>query len=638
MSRTRNHIIEDESRVQFKMLLPGEWVVRDKPNDYGIDCEVEIFDKNGAPTGYVFWVQLKATDATDKSTQTSFIVSQQKLRQLCDYKLPVLFVRYISNKKQFYIRWAKSTALLNSNNSNKNVRVTFNEADLWSDNTANQLLYYLQKSHSIGEGDINLPLTTYIEFDAESIDIVHLFNIRAFFSGYKQFINVSKEKDDAELTINLSAERLLLSLMDQKGASFELGYGKKKNFSFENVGQLVLTGVLIIFANLNRYDLFSQLLEKIDLKKIIMAIPQIKDFLIPHILHSEPSEKNLQLAFEVIDQSQNPEANPFTAISLLKLRLSGNDVANKAIVNYYERQVEKFQIQGNKKATGLAYYNLANLYRQKNEYLKTINYLNKARKEYVEYLSINYFLSELGGVLFDAGRFKLSCQYYRKAIAVDSSNPFIHALFGDALLFSGEYELAAKQFDYFLKNAKDVRAVHEFQLKYSCIATLIQNGYPTQQKRHPNQAVALATFDNTMSTDVYDEKLHQALDNDLLCSLAWFNLGQVYAMKNNYLSSFLSFLMSSILNRWDVISWVNALIMCFNNSQTDRLLTHIVNSAYYYCGDEFLIQLSNQVNQSDPTFHSRLLKLIDNLLEEREKQPQEIRFVGDNGEFARIIL
>lgn len=42
--RIRTHILEDESRIAFMQALPAEWVYRDKDKDYGIDCEVEIFE------------------------------------------------------------------------------------------------------------------------------------------------------------------------------------------------------------------------------------------------------------------------------------------------------------------------------------------------------------------------------------------------------------------------------------------------------------------------------------------------------------------------------------------------------------------------------------------------------------------
>ena len=83
--RTRNHLIEDESRLFFKKSLPKFWVCRDKNDDYGIDCEVEIFDNKGNSTGLVFWVQLKGTDSDKNKTikiSSTHSPSSQKLSSL----------------------------------------------------------------------------------------------------------------------------------------------------------------------------------------------------------------------------------------------------------------------------------------------------------------------------------------------------------------------------------------------------------------------------------------------------------------------------------------------------------------------------------------------------------------------------
>ena len=79
--RTRNHLIEDESRLFFKKSLPKFWVCRDKNDDYGIDCEVEIFDNKGNSTGLVFWVQLKGTDSDKNKTIKSISFKNEKIIQ-----------------------------------------------------------------------------------------------------------------------------------------------------------------------------------------------------------------------------------------------------------------------------------------------------------------------------------------------------------------------------------------------------------------------------------------------------------------------------------------------------------------------------------------------------------------------------
>jgi hypothetical protein len=54
--RVNQHEIEDISRAKFQLTIPREWVLRDKPKDYGIDGEVEIFDDNKESKGIFFGV------------------------------------------------------------------------------------------------------------------------------------------------------------------------------------------------------------------------------------------------------------------------------------------------------------------------------------------------------------------------------------------------------------------------------------------------------------------------------------------------------------------------------------------------------------------------------------------------------
>jgi len=65
--RPRQHQQEDSSKAIFIQKMPKHWVVREKSHDYGIDLEVEIFDKNDNATGLLFLVQMKSTSTKRKS-------------------------------------------------------------------------------------------------------------------------------------------------------------------------------------------------------------------------------------------------------------------------------------------------------------------------------------------------------------------------------------------------------------------------------------------------------------------------------------------------------------------------------------------------------------------------------------------
>lgn len=62
MKRPRQHEIDTAARRQFEQSLPEAWILRPQPDDYGIDCEVEIFNQHES-TGVIFKVQLKGTIA-----------------------------------------------------------------------------------------------------------------------------------------------------------------------------------------------------------------------------------------------------------------------------------------------------------------------------------------------------------------------------------------------------------------------------------------------------------------------------------------------------------------------------------------------------------------------------------------------
>lgn len=56
--RPVQHVIETNSIQLIHELLPSEWVVRELPQDYGVDLEVEIVDRS-VLTGNRLWIQLK---------------------------------------------------------------------------------------------------------------------------------------------------------------------------------------------------------------------------------------------------------------------------------------------------------------------------------------------------------------------------------------------------------------------------------------------------------------------------------------------------------------------------------------------------------------------------------------------------
>jgi hypothetical protein len=59
--RVEPHVMEDESFVIFRSLIPKHWIVRElRDRDYGIDCYLELVKSNGSVTGELASIQLKS--------------------------------------------------------------------------------------------------------------------------------------------------------------------------------------------------------------------------------------------------------------------------------------------------------------------------------------------------------------------------------------------------------------------------------------------------------------------------------------------------------------------------------------------------------------------------------------------------
>ncbi len=125
----------------------------------------------------------------------------------------------------------------------------------------------------------------------------------------------------------------------------------------------------------------------------------------------------------------------------------------------------------------------------------------------------------------------------------------------------------------------------------------------------------------------------------MLCSLAWYNIGQENVENGKFFNGFIAFLMSGLINRWDLFSWLNATIIGFQIEEANStLIYHVVNTAHYYCGEEYLHKLTQRINETSLPNKSELIELIDNLIEKPKARAKELRIIGDDGHFEVVTL
>lgn len=163
--RTRTHVLEDESRKYFRSLLPSQWVVRDKGDDYGIDSEVEIFDECGSATGLVFLVQLKGSDNSSAKDKPKARVEVSTFNYWRSLELPVLLVKYYAQTKTVYAQWTNTFDTHHVREDQKTFQIPFFESNLWQDSTCEKLRNDVELFRQIRLGQLPFPITLAIVRD-----------------------------------------------------------------------------------------------------------------------------------------------------------------------------------------------------------------------------------------------------------------------------------------------------------------------------------------------------------------------------------------------------------------------------------------------------------------------------------------
>jgi hypothetical protein len=140
-TRPRSHQLEAISINAFQRLLPSSWVVRRKDQDYGVDLEVEIFDAEGAATGFIFLVQVRATDDPQRGDRISLGVDQLGYFRSLD--APVLVARYLSEPESWFAEWAFNMGL-GVAEGQASFTHSFDAANRWSADTPQTIWRTLQ--------------------------------------------------------------------------------------------------------------------------------------------------------------------------------------------------------------------------------------------------------------------------------------------------------------------------------------------------------------------------------------------------------------------------------------------------------------------------------------------------------------
>ena len=640
--RAKQHQLEDLSRAKYNLAIPGNWVFRDKDKDYGIDAEVEIFDENDRSTGLVYWVQLKATESKSEATARKVDLSIESIKYYKKLDIPVLIARYSKIHDCFYCKWAQEIDLYYAKENGKTLRINFSEDEKWDAKASEKVKKYLSQIKTVKEGRFKLPIPlSFIIKD----DIVNktpkgvlISSLRTALREFSDFVVFKDDPEDSLLLISLSGDELTIRLSSIAGGTFH----NTQKIEGENLAEDLIVSSLLGFAialsQIGQFENMSRILLSQKIKKRLFQNQEILFHLLPLMLGTSYFSAVLDAVSEaVVDEKDN--LLEIIASTAVLFESNCDEEKLKTIEAFFHKRLEKYLKIGENSQIGICHYNLGSHYRSRREKeynKKAIYHYLKARKYEDKYLDQFYYYHELGGVLFHYEKHCFSAAMYNNAIqkgAPETTKP----LYADALMHSGNYQAAVDVFtDYLSKREGEEDDV--WHLKLICLETLIQNKGIKEQTRHKKEALEHVDF--TKTGDSFVESLEKAIELDMLCGLAWFNLGIEHSKSGQPENAVLDFTICGLSQIWDIEAWVNAILCCFNKKSPIAIFPLILRTAYFFNGDKFLEKLYSKFNDGcDLEMCGQLANAIEEILPKnrnRDKRPA-VRLLGKDGKFHDVF-
>ena len=633
--RPKEHQLEDKSITKFRSLLPESWVYRDVEKDYGIDSEVELFDKNGDSQALMFFAQLKAT-ASDKDSE---IMSVRLRIEVIEYyqelDLPVLLIRYSEKNDSILVKWMDKVDLYYAKKGAKTFNIKFINDDLWTPETSNKIEKKLKTRKMLKNGFITFPLSTsiIIEEDINSLDkSIIYFKLRKELKEYSNIIKISDNIEDSAISIKLNKKDLLIQVYDVKGVYF---HGIKKldeKYLIEEISKTILLGIALNMLPLKQYEMCANIIFENKLEEALLQFPKMSLKALPALLETSYLDKVVDL----FSYSKDSKVKIILDAFLLQISSRGKNI-QYVRKKHLNKKLKKFLNEKDDLGIGITYYNLGNLYHNNSNHSEAIAYYKKAIKYNPYYKKQFYYFQEIGGSYFMSNKFKEASKLYKKAIDLGAPNKTI-ALYADALLFSGSYKEALKQFNKYLEISE--KKLAEFQLKAILLSEMLEIFKIEYQEI--NEIKADSILKNKKNANNID-KINEALGYNLLSNTAWFNAGILSSEQKDYRLAILSFLISGMIAPNDIEAWVNAFYLSFNLflKNIPELLILGIQTAYHHNKEDYLegIYLKALEYKIPQEEAKKILDFIEIVISDDSKEENKLtlRILNEKGIFENIF-
>ncbi|MEM9626624.1 MAG: DUF4365 domain-containing protein [Pseudomonadota bacterium] len=582
--RPRGHIIEDKSSVAFQQLLPDDWLYRPLSKDYGIDGEVEIFDSEGNATAEKFLVQLKSTES-DLRNKLYVNLRIEHIKYYLSHDLPIIIALYHVPSDSFFIRWAHTCEITNKPSGSKYIKIRFIEDHRWSAETARHLFLEYKAIRDLRSTSISLPIRFYTYFDRkwpENIPQQHIrINLLEEIETIRNVVEIG-ENIDQKICVNIIEfykKEIAIYMAGEKTFSITANsYRNKEQFLNEAHYDICVAIGISIFLHGHLEPSFAVLKNFWKLSRM-SETPQTLLLIASCFIQSNHFSHAIQLADSLLSKNfDTQKVQAFVDSISLRHRKNISSDEEKFLYEVYTRIAQKTRDDD---LRGIVHYNCGNFLISRRKFSKAVYHYRKAAEFREDYKQKFYFWKELAGIFFESGHFSVAARAYACSIKLIPNKLKLRPLYADSLMFCGDYVGAEREWNAYLSTATIETRDTEWQLKLLALRFLMEATGLSHQKRKTQTAFAvLGQCESPEACD--DEHLEQlcknAISQDALCALAWFNLGGVRSRLDDPPNAAFCYLIAALIVPGDLEAWYNVMAISHNLDDNELFAASFIHS------------------------------------------------------------
>ncbi len=598
--RTREHIVEEESRRAFKAAFPPAWVVRDQVPDYGLDFQVEPFE-NERGLNTPFYAQLKATDSdlVNVQLQTARLIQYQEAAH------PVLVVLYQSKNRSLRCEWAhRITARLTAKSSwwRFQKTVTVELPTPLSEGSAAVVLEGVRQFYRMRGGPARSPalrLRLELPSPTSALSMAVADAIAALLAVTGGRVLLGDPKAEVQIVVNGDWSKVRLRYQSLDVELSTLLPGSPKVDDAAAVVQLV-SAIAVSLGGL-AFDAGRMLHKTIEAYGTANGALQ-------HLLNlDEPwrvlvSAGAYNTAFDLADVllQRGLDRQAFMAAQAGSAALHSRPTNDHYAGEQRYRTILYALLKGasNDSVRAFLHYNAATSLRYSGLGVEAVDHYRHAAMANPAYLESASWWSGMGGALFMRNCLRLSRACYQHATEI-TDDRLPKGLLADIHFRLRDFERASDLFAEWFKMNSELDA--GLLLKHSVVPLLAQEFGSGLREIHNAYGVAVEAYNQT-NLDRRYEGLAKALRLDPLCEFAWFNYATHRALAEPKAAAQWWLVAATLTWRWDVQAIVNAVVALTHEKEIGAAfaLVALLFLAGRQHGEAFYVEVERRVRSTSP--------------------------------------